>query len=236
MMGLSLLDALLRSKLLLSLFTCPIASGVPVQYQDGRPRLAVHGRSVHDPVFDADSADSSVIRDVDGQWYAFATEDNGKQVQAAYAPSAAGPRAHLAGHDPLPTPAPCATGRLTWAPDVHRLDNGSYLMQYNAPADNPLALGNGGACGNEDPPTHPTPIMLQEVDAADAATPGGGGLAAVILDQDDGVDGPLVEEPSLLGTRARLYVLFFSSGRFRDAGYRTNYATATDARGPNSQV
>ncbi|RYO96061.1 hypothetical protein DL764_007540 [Monosporascus ibericus] len=77
MMGLSLLDALLRCNLLPSLLTCPIASGVPVQYQDGRPRPAVHGSSVHDPAFNADFAYPSVPQDVDGQWYVFATEGNG---------------------------------------------------------------------------------------------------------------------------------------------------------------
>ncbi|RYP47721.1 hypothetical protein DL768_006257 [Monosporascus sp. mg162] len=62
------------------------------------PLPAVHGSPVRDPVLDADSADPSVLGDVDGQWYVFATESNGMQVQAACT--------RLAGYYPLPVPAP----------------------------------------------------------------------------------------------------------------------------------
>ncbi|RYP61453.1 hypothetical protein DL770_009777 [Monosporascus sp. CRB-9-2] len=226
-------------------------------------RPAVHGNSVHDPVFDPDFADPSVLRDVDGQWYAFATE--GKQVQAACAPSAAEPWMRLAGHESPPHPGALANGPAHLGPrpgsgpgaPLRRHRKASSALGPYAPADTHFTfdiaaggaidtsgfrdgdwryvvykvdgngLGSGGAYGNEGPPTHPTPNMLQELEAADGATPLG--APALILDNDDSFDGPLVEGPSLLRIRAGLYVLFFSSGCFRDAGYRANHAAAADA-------
>lgn len=255
----------------------------------GSPDL--RGRGGADPVLDANFADPSIFRDEDGQWYAFATEGNGRRVQAAQAPAAEGPWRLLEDVDLLPRPAAWATGRFTWAPSVSRLDDGTYVMYYSAQlaADKPFhavgaatagsvlgpytpteggplagggggaatgggaidpsgfrddadggrryvvykvdgnSLGAGGPCGGADPPFHPTPIMLQEVSPADGVTPLGEPTA--IFDRTD-ADGPLVEAPSLLRAPDGRYVLFYSSGCFSDASYRTSYAIARSVTGP----
>ncbi|GAB1309955.1 hypothetical protein MFIFM68171_00165 [Madurella fahalii] len=69
------------------------------------------------------------------QWYAFATQGNGKLVQAATAPSAHGPWEYLRDTDPLPRPGGWVnqTHPGVWAPDVQYLDGaGSFVLYYSA--------------------------------------------------------------------------------------------------------
>ena len=123
----------LPSILLQVLFlSCGLVSSIPVEPQSRREHPRLHGRSASDPVFGADFPDPSVMQDADGQWYAFGTEGNGKQVQAATAATITGPWELIQDVDLLPSPPPWATGRLTWAPDVQRLDDGTYLMYFSA--------------------------------------------------------------------------------------------------------
>lgn len=285
----------LLSTLLLSVLGYHLVSGVPIAShhaaQQRHPSTArteiLHGRrSAAVPAFNSNFADPSIFQDTDGQWYAFATEGNGKTVQVARAPAVLGPWELLDHDDLLPTSPSWATGKYTWAPAVDRVDDGSYVMYYSAQLDGeysrfhgigtatadsvlgpytpspgkPFAanvtaggaidasgfrdgktgkryvvykvdgnsLGSGGSCGNVDAPVHPTPIMLQEVEA-DGVTRLGG--PTPILDRTED-DGPLVEAPSLLRMRDGRYVLFYSSGCFNDASYRTNYAIASEVTGP----
>ncbi|RKU45045.1 hypothetical protein DL546_006085 [Coniochaeta pulveracea] len=82
------------------------------------------------PVLRLNFPDPSVLQDEDGTWYAFATAGNGKQIQAATAPSSSGPWAYVDRHV-LPDPGSWTTGQHTWAPDVSRLGQGRYVMYYS---------------------------------------------------------------------------------------------------------
>jgi beta-xylosidase len=91
------------------------------------------------------------------------------------------------------------------------------------------SIGHGGACGNTVEPKVPTPIMLQEVSAADGVTKIG--AAVKILDHQT-QDGPLVEAPNIVLTREGLYVLFFSAWCYDSPQYNVNYAIARSVEGP----
>ncbi|KAK6378002.1 hypothetical protein LTR64_001385 [Lithohypha guttulata] len=56
------------------------------------------------------------------------------------------------------------------------------------------SLGNGGACKNTIPPIMSTPIILQEVNVDDGATPIGQGITLLTNNADDG---PVIEAPTL---------------------------------------
>ncbi|MCP2343605.1 family 43 glycosylhydrolase [Actinomadura rupiterrae] len=82
------------------------------------------------PLIASNFPDPSVIKAADG-YYAFATNDGGRNVPIAKAPSATGPWTR-AGTDALPAlPAWAASGR-TWAPDVSARSDGSYLLYFTA--------------------------------------------------------------------------------------------------------
>lgn len=84
---------------------------------------------------------------------------------------------------------------------------------------------------NGDGTTHPTPIMLQKLQA-DAVTPDGD--AVQILDRDDN-DGPLVEAPSLFKSGDK-YFLSFSSNMYNTKKYDVSYATADAVGGPYTKA
>ncbi|KAH8925872.1 glycoside hydrolase family 43 protein [Atractiella rhizophila] len=90
------------------------------------------------------------------------------------------------------------------------------------------SLGNGGTCNNGVPPYKSTPLMLQQVSAADGFTKIGG--ETQVLDRDDG-DGPLIEAPSLIHVNG-VWFLFFSSGCYAETTYDLSYAYATNVKGP----
>ena len=105
--------------------------------------------------------------------------------------------------------------------------DGSLYVVYKVDGN---SLGGGGICGNGDL-SHPTPIMLQAVEA-DGVTPTGD--PTEILNRD-AADGPLVEAPDLIlvdGT----YYLFFSSNCFNGPDYDTSYATASAVGGPYTKA
>lgn len=90
------------------------------------------------------------------------------------------------------------------------------------------AIGHGGVCGNTVKPIVSTPIMLQQVNAADGHTKIGSPIQMIT----NGVaDGPVTEAPSLTKLGGK-YVLFFSSNCFATTKYDVSYATATNIKGP----
>ncbi|KAI1415374.1 glycoside hydrolase family 43 protein [Hypoxylon sp. FL1857] len=90
------------------------------------------------PAFDQDFADPSVFEDEDGTWYAFGTTGDDKHIQVATAECLYGKWSLLDDIDVLPKPAAWTTGRNTWAPDVHQVADGSYVMYYSGEvAENP---------------------------------------------------------------------------------------------------
>lgn len=121
------------------------------------------------------------------------------------------------------------------------------------------AVGGGGACNNGVEPRRRTPIMLQEVDAADGVTLLG--RPVEVLDRAE-EDGPLVEAPDLLFVRQDggggggdreaegdgdgdgdadgngdghgkgWYVLFYSNHCWDGPAYSVNYAVARTITGP----
>ncbi|KAL4893238.1 putative arabinan-endo 1,5-alpha-L-arabinase [Aspergillus ambiguus] len=74
---------------------------------------------------------------------------------------------------------------------------------------------------------HPTPIMLQRMEA-DAVTPTGDPIQ--LIDRGN-ADGPLVEAPSLVH-RDGVYYLSFSSNMFNTMYYDMSWATASSITGP----
>lgn len=88
-------------------------------------------RSGEDPVFSQDFPDPSILLDEDGTWYAFGTTGNGKQIQVAVGGTLYQQWSLLDDIDALPQPGTWTTGRNTWAPDVHKTSNGTYVMYYS---------------------------------------------------------------------------------------------------------
>lgn len=95
------------------------------------------------PILPLDFPDPSILHNSDGTWYAFATAGNGKQIQAATAPSAAGPWTYLSDIDVLPDTGSWTTGQNTWAPDVRRVGAGRYVMYYSGQRRPVLDDGSG---------------------------------------------------------------------------------------------
>ncbi|KAK1672589.1 family 43 glycosyl hydrolase [Colletotrichum godetiae] len=93
--------------------------------------LYVVGRQdkVLTPKINTDFPDPALVQGDDGLWYSFATNGNGKNIQVAKATQISGSW-ELLDNDALPNVG-WATGSNTWAPDVRRLDNGSFIMYYS---------------------------------------------------------------------------------------------------------
>lgn len=99
--------------------TTPAASGAGGDPDPAGPRL----------VIDADFPDPDVLVD-GGTYYAYATNVSGTNVQLARATAVGGPWERLG--DALPVLGEWARTGLTWAPDVSRRPDGTYLMYYTA--------------------------------------------------------------------------------------------------------
>ncbi|RFU40131.1 glycoside hydrolase [Actinomadura logoneensis] len=82
------------------------------------------------PLIDSNFPDPAVIRTADG-YHAFATNDGGRNIPMAEAPSATGPWTRT-GSDALPALPAWAEGGRTWAPDVSARPDGSYLLYFTA--------------------------------------------------------------------------------------------------------
>ncbi|OLN84917.1 putative arabinan endo-1,5-alpha-L-arabinosidase C [Colletotrichum chlorophyti] len=101
--------------------------GVPVE------PLYVIGRDENNKTMktklSTDFPDPALVQGDDGIWYSFATNANGKNIQVAKASQISGSW-ELLDNDALPDVG-WATGANTWAPDVRKLDNGSFIMYYS---------------------------------------------------------------------------------------------------------
>ncbi|PFH59602.1 hypothetical protein XA68_12119 [Ophiocordyceps unilateralis] len=85
------------------------------------------------PAIHKDFPDPSIVQGTDGLYYAFGTTGGEPvvQVQAARASSPTGPWRRLLHTNILPNSGPLFTGQNTWAPDVQKLDDGSYVMYFS---------------------------------------------------------------------------------------------------------
>lgn len=82
------------------------------------------------PALNLDFPDPAITEGPD-KWYAFATAGNGKRIQYATAPDPSGPWTYV-NRDLLPSPGSWTNGVDVWAPDVRKVDDGSYVMYYTA--------------------------------------------------------------------------------------------------------
>ncbi|KAK7912033.1 glycosyl hydrolase family 43 [Apiospora marii] len=96
--------------------------------QPSAPRL--WRRDGDRPLINMDFPDPSILQDKDGQWYTFATAGNGKHIQMARSAAPGGPWTYL-DTDPLPNAGSWTTNSNTWAPDVRRAADGTYVMYYS---------------------------------------------------------------------------------------------------------
>ncbi|KAG7288776.1 hypothetical protein NEMBOFW57_005134 [Staphylotrichum longicolle] len=139
-------------------------------------------------------------------------------VGAATSTSVLGP------YDPLPQPVACPLDKGGAIDPAGFLDpaSGRRYLIYKVDGN---ALGEGGECNNGVEPVKGTPIVLQEVEAADGVTLQGDGVE--VLDRDEkGGDGPLVEAPDVVWVGEGRYVLFYSNHCWDGPGYSVNYAVA----------
>ncbi|GAA2426847.1 hypothetical protein GCM10010191_44310 [Actinomadura vinacea] len=141
------------------------------------------------PALDSNFPDPEVVR-AGNTYYGYATNDSGKNVPIATAPSAAGPWTRTGG-DALPALPGWAEPGRTWAPDVSARPDGSYLLYFTA-----------GRKGTDD----------QCIGAAVAASPAGpftpdarGPLACL-----DGKD--VIDPAAFVDTDGARYVLFKQEG------------------------
>jgi beta-xylosidase len=82
------------------------------------------------PVINSNFPDPAIFQDSDNTWYAFATNNNGINVQVAQASSPSGPWTVLP-NDPLPIPGAWSNGQNVWAPDVRKIGS-TYVLYYSA--------------------------------------------------------------------------------------------------------
>ncbi|KAI1390829.1 glycoside hydrolase family 43 protein [Hypoxylon trugodes] len=134
------------------------------------------------PVMNIDFADPSILEDDEGNWYAFGTTGNGKHIQVAKADCIYGNWSLLDDVDALPQYASWSTGSNTWAPDVHQLSDGSFVMYYSGEvADNPSHHCIGTATSD----TITGPYIPEEEPFACNLTVGGA-IDASGFEDDDG--------------------------------------------------
>ncbi|WP_433332700.1 family 43 glycosylhydrolase [Spirillospora sp. CA-294931] len=143
------------------------------------------------PVLDSNFPDPEILK-VDGTYYGYATNDGGKNVPIATAPRPAGPWTRT-GADALPAlPAWAEPGR-TWAPDISRRADGTYVLYFTA-----------GRKGTAD----------QCVGAASAPTPTGPFTpVATPMVCRDGKD--TIDPAAFVDTDGTRYVLFKQEGSGR---------------------
>ncbi|KAL5336879.1 glycosyl hydrolase [Aspergillus crustosus] len=144
---------------------------------------------------------------------------------------------------------------IPWAPDVFQRDDGRYVLYYSTiPREDTRRHCIGGAIdadgfrdddgilyitykvdgsainteGNDN--YHPTPLVLQEVEA-DGYTRVGEPIT--LLDRNES-DGRLIEAPSITKVDG-IYYLFYSSHMFNSPDYDSKFATAPSVAGPYTQ-
>lgn len=105
-------------------FNETVATGAPSE------QVPLWRRSSPSPQIATDFPDPSILQDADGKWYAFATAGNGKHIQAAESSHPRGPWKWL-DVDLLPDDGPWTNNMNTWAPDIRRMDDGTYVMYFS---------------------------------------------------------------------------------------------------------
>jgi beta-xylosidase len=100
-----------------------LASSSPLQ------SLGTRATSI-DPVISDNFPDPAILQDTDGTWYAFSTNNGGKNVPVASAPAPTGPWTVLS-NDLMPTPGSWSNGQNVWAPDVRKIGV-TYGLSYAA--------------------------------------------------------------------------------------------------------
>jgi hypothetical protein len=96
------------------------------------PISTLHDRAAAiNPLISFNFPDPSILQDSDGTWYAFATNGNNHNVQAASASSPSGPWSVLDNAYPLPTPGAWSNGQNFWAPDIRKIGS-KYVLYYTA--------------------------------------------------------------------------------------------------------
>ncbi|TDZ22528.1 putative arabinan endo-1,5-alpha-L-arabinosidase C [Colletotrichum orbiculare MAFF 240422] len=103
----------------------PADTAVDALYVVGRDESSA---KTMNPRLNRNFPDPTLIQADDGIWYSFATSGNGKNIQVAKATEISGSWEWLE-DDALPDGG-WSTEDNTWAPDVRRLNNGSYIMYY----------------------------------------------------------------------------------------------------------
>lgn len=130
----------------MTIFSILLLFAAYIVYTSAAPSLAtrrhdlrlevLHGEGRMDPVLPVNFPDPAIVQDEEGTWFAFSTNSAGKNIQVA--------KAH--GNDPfgqwglldidaLPGKS-WTSGKNTWAPDVKRLEDGSYIMYFTGEVPN----------------------------------------------------------------------------------------------------
>ncbi|KAF9893343.1 hypothetical protein FE257_011775 [Aspergillus nanangensis] len=145
---------------------------------------------------------------------AYARQDPTKHcVGAATSPSVEGPYTPEANVLACPTEQGGAIDA-----SGYKDDDGTWYVVYKV----------DGSALNTDANYHPTPIMLQKMEA-DAVTPVGEPVQ--LIDRGE-ADGPLVEAPSITRGADGVYYMGFSSNMFDTLYYDMSWATAEAIAGP----
>ncbi|KAI9898341.1 hypothetical protein N3K66_006701 [Trichothecium roseum] len=125
--------ALLSKLLFLGLYALQ-ATAAPRFLTPGRaPGLklhVLHKDNTLTPSLPVDFPDPSIIQAEEGTWYAFATNTGATKVQVARTQDPLGNNWELLGHDAMPD-AGWSSGSNTWAPDVRRVADGSYVLYFS---------------------------------------------------------------------------------------------------------
>jgi hypothetical protein len=110
----------------------PGAPGAPGTGQNGPPAQQPMNAARPElrPALDSNFPDPEILR-AGNVYYGYATNDSGRNVPVATAPSPTGPWTR-AGGDALPVLPPWAEAGRTWAPDVSARGDGSYLLYFTA--------------------------------------------------------------------------------------------------------
>jgi len=112
------------------------APPLETRHRHGLRLDVLHAEVPMEPVLPMDFPDPTIIQDEDGTWHAFSTNSAGKNIQVArangFGPLGAWTRLDV---DALPDKS-WTSGRNTWAPDVKRLDDGSYIMYFSGELPN----------------------------------------------------------------------------------------------------
>lgn len=125
--------AVLSLLLLFAAYIVYTTTALPLEnrHSHGLKLRVFHDEGSMEPVLPVDFPDPAIIQDEEGTWYAFSTNSAGKNIQVAKANSSDPfEKWGVLDIDALPQKS-WTSGSNTWAPDVKRLDDGSYIMYFS---------------------------------------------------------------------------------------------------------